>query len=197
MAECGPGVSFLIGAPAAPVRGAGRRDHAFTSTIITIRMVTVPEGLKRCISSGTIDRDHRVQLAAVPEITRPLTVGRRPIFSAQVCSGCEATSAPAASSFAREARLPRARSGRHPEGVLRRLLYWCDDAVRCWRRESGRRERASLSSPAALNGGTSVAALFSKRGRNSEQWAAALFVQPPRAVVRKGHRAGLLVCSQE
>ena len=27
------------------------------------------------------------------------------------------------------------------------LLYWCDDAERCWRREPGRRERASLSSP--------------------------------------------------
>ena len=71
------------------------------------------------------------------------------IFCAQVCSGCEAASAPAASSGAREAWLLRARSGRHPEGVLRRFLYWCDDAVRCWRRESGRRERASLLSSSA------------------------------------------------
>ena len=32
----GPGVSFLVGAPAAPVRSTGRRDHVFTSAIITI-----------------------------------------------------------------------------------------------------------------------------------------------------------------
>ena len=28
-AECGPGISFLVGAPAAPVRSTGRRDHVF------------------------------------------------------------------------------------------------------------------------------------------------------------------------
>ena len=87
----------------------------------------------------------------MPEMTRPLAILFQPICCAQVCSGCEATSAPAASSGAREARLPRARSGRHPEGVVRRLLYWCGDAVRCWRRESGRRERTSLSSSLAAH----------------------------------------------
>ena len=34
--ECGPGVSFLVSALAAPVHSAGRRDHAFTSAIVSI-----------------------------------------------------------------------------------------------------------------------------------------------------------------
>lgn len=48
-------------------------------------MVTLSEGLKSCLSSGTIDRDHRIELAAMPEITRPLTVSNRP-FSVHRCA---------------------------------------------------------------------------------------------------------------
>ena len=53
--ECGPGLSFLVGAPAAPVRGAGRRDHAFTSAIITTsarQRKTKATGLGICCACG-------------------------------------------------------------------------------------------------------------------------------------------------
>ena len=114
-------------------------------------MVTLSEGFKSCLSSATIDRNHRIELESMPEITRPLTVSNRPFPVHRFAAAAK----PRRRQRLRPAHVRLGCCARAQVGIQKTCCggYYTGvasgDVVRCWRRESGRRERASLSSSAA------------------------------------------------